>query len=280
MNELLLKLIDALSYTFVQRAVIVGVAVALCSSLLGVTLVLKRFSFIGDGLSHVAFGATAVAAIAGFTGNMVIVLGITVFAAIFMLRTETGGKMRGDAVIAMMSVGALAVGYLLLNIFSTSSNIAGDVCSALFGATSILTLGTGEVWLSLILAIVTVLVFILMYNRIFSVTFDQNFLKAGGMGADGYNVIIAIMSAVIIVVSMKLVGALLISALIVFPALSAMSMFKSFKAVTVFAALMSVVCTMLGMFAAIVFETPVGPSIVAADILLFIICKIIRPTER
>ncbi len=274
------ELINALSYPFVQRAIVVGVMVALCSSLVGVTLVLKRFSFIGDGLSHVAFGATAVAAIVGLTGNMVIVLGVTIFAAIFMLRTKNGTKTRGDAVIAMMSVGALAIGYLLLNVFSTSSNIAGDVCSALFGATSILTLGTGEVWLSLILATATVVVFILIYNRIFALTFDRNFLKATGMGADRYNTIIAIMSAVIIVVSMKLVGALLISALIVFPALSAMLLFKSFKAVTVFAAIMSVVCTIIGMCAAIVFETPVGPSVVAADILLYLICKMIRPTER
>ena len=274
------ELLNALSYPFVQRALIVGVMVALCSALVGVTLVLKRFSFIGDGLSHVAFGATAVAAVVGLTGNMLLVLLFTVCAAVFMLRTETGGKTRGDALIAMMSVGALAVGYLLLNVFSTSSNIAGDVCATLFGATSILTLGTGEVWLSLVLAVVTVAVFVLIYNRIFSVTFDSDFSKATGMGADGYNVVIAVMSAVIIVVSMKLVGSLLISALIVFPTLSAMSLFKSFKAVTVSAAVMSVVCTLLGMFAAILFETPVGPSVVAADILLFIVCKIIRPTSR
>jgi len=274
------QLINALSYPFVQRALIVGVMVALCSALVGVTLVLKRFSFIGDGLSHVAFGATAVAAVVGLVGNMFVVLVFTVIAAVLMLRTETGGKTRGDAMIAMMSVGALAIGYLILNVFSTSSNIAGDVCSTLFGATSILTLGTGEVWLSVILAALTVAVFIVIYNRIFSVTFDGSFAKATGMGADGYNIVIAVMSAVIIVVSMKLVGSLLISALIVFPTLSAMSLFKSFKSVTVAAAVMSVVCTLLGMFAAIVLETPVGPSIVAADILLFIICKIIRPTSR
>ena len=274
------EFLNALSYPFVRRALIVGVMVALCSALVGVTLVLKRFSFIGDGLSHVAFGATAVAAVVGLTGNMLIVLLFTVCAAVFMLRTETGKKMRGDALIAMMSVGALAVGYLLLNVFSTASNIAGDVCATLFGATSILTLGTGEVWLSLVLALATVAVFILIYNRIFSVTFDGDFSKATGMGADGCNVVIAVMSAVIIVVSMKLVGSLLISALIVFPTLSAMTLFKSFKAVTVSAAVMSVICTLIGMFAAILFETPVGPSVVAADILLFVICKIIRPTSR
>lgn len=274
------ELLNALSYPFVQRALIVGVMVALCSALVGVTLVLKRFSFIGDGLSHVAFGATAVAAVAGLSGNMLIVLSVTILSAIFMLRTETARKTRGDAAIAMMSVGALAVGYLLLNLFSTSSNIAGDVCATLFGATSILTLGTGEVWLSLILTVLTVIVFVLIYNRIFSVTFDGEFAKASGFGADSYNVVIAVMSAVIIVVSMKLVGSLLISALIVFPTLSAMALFKSFKAVTIAAAVMSVICTLIGMFSAILFETPVGPSVVAADILLFIICKIIRPTSR
>ena len=274
------ELFEALSYPFIQRAVIVGALVALCASLVGVILVLKRFSFIGDGLSHVAFGATAVAAVVGLMGNMFIVLGVTVLAAIFMLRTEMGSKARGDAMIAMMSVGALAIGYLILNLFSTSSNIAGDVCATLFGATSILTLGTGEVWLSIALAIVTIVVFIIIYNRIFAVTFDHSFCKAAGLGADGYNVVIAVMSAVIIVVSMKLVGSLLISALIVFPALSAMSLFKSFKAVTVFAGIMSVVCTVLGLFFAIIFETPVGPSVVAAEMLLFVICKIIRPTSR
>lgn len=274
------ELFEALSYPFVQRALVVGALVALCASLVGVILVLKRFSFIGDGLSHVAFGATAVAAVVGLTGNMFIVLGVTVMSAIFMLRTEMGAKARGDAMIAMMSVGALAIGYLILNLFSTSSNIAGDVCATLFGATSILTLGTGEVWLSIALAIVTIVVFIIIYNRIFAVTFDHSFSKAVGFGADGYNVVIAVMSAVIIVVSMKLVGSLLISALIVFPALSAMSLFKSFKAVTIFAGIMSVVCTVLGLFFAIIFETPVGPSVVAAEILLFAICKIIRPTSR
>ncbi len=280
MNDLFLKLGEALAYPFIRRALIVGVMVALCASLVGVILVLKRFSFIGDGLSHVAFGATAVAAVVGLVGNMFIVLGVTVLSAILMLRTEMGRGTRGDAKIAMMSVGALAIGYLILNLFSTSSNIAGDVCATLFGATSILTLGTGEVWLSLTLAIVTVIVFIFIYNKIFATTFDHSFCKAVGFGADGYNVLIAVMSAVIIVVSMKLVGSLLISALIVFPVLSAMSLFKSFRAVTIFAAAMSVVCTLLGMFAAILFETPVGPSIVAADILLFAICKIIRPTCR
>ena len=266
------KLFFYLQYPFVRYAMIVGVLVALCSSLLGVTLVLKRFSYIGDGLSHVAFGAMAVAGIFGLSNNMIIVMPITILSAILLLRTGQNAKIKGDAAIAMISVGALAFGYLLMNIFSKSSNISGDVCSTLFGSTSMLTLKQSEVLLCIVLSFIVVVVFILFYNRIFSVTFDENFAKATGTRAGAYNLMIAVITAVIIVLAMNLVGSLLISALVIFPALSAMKLFKSFKSVTVCSAVLSVICALLGMVISILAGTPVGSTIVAADAIVFGIC--------
>ena len=204
-------------YPFVRYALIVGVLIALCSSLLGVTLVLKRFSFIGDGLSHVAFGAMAIASVLNITNNMLFILPVTVICAILLLRAGQNTRIKGDAAIAMISVGALAIGYLLMNLFSTSPNISGDVCSTLFGSTSILTLTKGEVWLCGILSVVVVAIFILFYNKIFAVTFDENFARATGTRANAYNLLIAVVIAVIIVLAMNLVGSLLISALVIFP---------------------------------------------------------------
>jgi len=258
-----------LQFPFVQYAVIVGVLIALCSSLLGVTLVLKRFSFIGDGLSHVAFGAIAVASALNLTNETPFVMVVTVLSAVLLLRTGQNAKIKGDASIAMLSVGALAIGYLLMNLFSTSTNLSGDVCSTLFGSTSILTLTKGEVWLCGIMSLVVVAVFLLFYNKIFAVTFDESFATAVGTKANAYNLLIALVIAVIIVLAMNLVGSLLISALVVFPALSAMRVFKSFKAVTVCAAVLGVVCALAGLLIAIVAGTPVGSTIVAVDILAF-----------
>ena len=255
-----------LEYPFVRYAIIVGVLIALCSSLLGVTLVLKRFSFIGDGLSHVAFGAMAVATVFDLTDNMILVLPVTIISAVLLLRTGQNAKIRGDAAIAMISVGALAFGYLLMNIFSTSSNLTGDVCSTLFGSTSILTLTKFEVWVCIVLSIAVVLIFILFYNKIFAVTFDEDFASAAGTNARTYNLIIAVVIAVIIVLAMNLVGSLLISALIIFPALSAMRLFKSFGSVTIFSAVLSVVCALTGLLIAILAGTPVGSTIVAVDV--------------
>ena len=274
------KLFFYLQYPFVRYAMIVGVLVALCSSLLGVTLVLKRFSYIGDGLSHVAFGAMAVAGIFGLSNNMIIVMPITVLSAILLLRTGQNAKIKGDAAIAMISVGALAFGYLLMNIFSTSSNLSGDVCSTLFGSTSILTLRQSEVWLCIVLSFIVVIVFILFYNRIFTVTFDENFAKATGTNAGAYNLIIAVITAVIIVLAMNLVGSLLISALVIFPALSAMKLFKSFKSVTICSAVLSVICALSGMMISILAGTPVGSTIVAADALVFGVCCIIGMVKK
>ena len=254
------------SYPFVQYALIVGVLIALCSSLLGVTLVLKRFSFIGDGLSHVAFGAMAVATVLQFTSQTLFIMIVTVIAAIFLLRTGQNTKIKGDSAIAMLSVGALAIGYLVMNIFSTSSNLSGDVCSTLFGSTSILTLSPVEVWLCVGMSVLVVAVFILFYNKIFAVTFDESFARAAGTRAGLYNLLIAVVVAVIIVLAMNLVGSLLISALVIFPALSAMRMFKSFRSVTVCAAVLSVFCALLGILVSILAGTPVGSTIVAVQI--------------
>ena len=269
------KLVMYLQYPFVRYALIVGILIALCSSLLGVTLVLKRFSYIGDGLSHVAFGGIAIASVLNLTNQMMLVLPITVISAILLLRTGQDTKIKGDAAIAMISVGALAFGYLIMNVFSTSSNLSGDVCSTLFGSTSILTLTKKEVWLCIILSIAVVIIFILFYNKIFAVTFDESFAKATGTGADKYNLLIAIVIAVIIVLAMNLVGSLLISALVIFPALSAMRLFGSFKAVTIFSAVFSVLCASLGLIISILAGTPVGSTIVAVDVVGFGICYVV-----
>ena len=253
-------------YSIVWYALIVGVLVALCSSLLGVTLVLKRFSFIGDGLSHVAFGAAAVAVAMDLTDNFLLVLPVTILAAILLLRTGQNTKIKGDAAIAMISVGTLAIGYLIMNMFAKSSNLAADVCATLFGSTSILTLSETEVWLCVVLSVLVVAVFLLFYHKIFAVTFDEDFMTATGISAKAYNLILAVIIAVVIVLAMNLVGALLISALVIFPALSAMRVFKNFRAVTICSVIFSIVCAVLGLVVSIIAGTPVGSTIVAVDI--------------
>ena len=266
------KLFFYLQYPFVRYAMIVGVLIALCASLLGVTLVLRRFSFIGDGLSHVAFGAMAIAAVLRLTNNMLVVLPVTVISAVLLLRSGGKARVQGDAAIAMISVGALAFGYLLMNVFPTSGNVSGDVCSTLFGSTSILTLKKSDVWLCAGLGLLVVALFVLFYNKIFAVTFDETFAQAVGTPADKYHLLIAVIVAVIIVLAMNLVGSLLISALVIFPALSAMRLFGSFKKVTICAAVLSVVCAFVGIVVSILAETPVGATIVAVDALAFGLC--------
>ena len=269
-----------LQFPFVRYALIVGVLIALCSSLLGVTLVLRRFSFIGDGLSHVAFGAMAVAGVLRLTSGMLFVLPVTVVCAILLLRTGRNARVRGDAAIAMISVGALAVGYLLLNLFSSSGNLSGDVCTTLFGSMSILTLSPAEVWLCLGLSVAVIALFVLFYNRIFAVTFDEDFARASGTRVEACSLLISTVTAVIIVLAMNLVGSLLISALIIFPAMSAMRIFKSFRSVTVCSAILSVCCALAGMLVSIVAGTPVGSTIVAADIVVFLVCCCIARIKR
>ncbi len=269
---MLQKLIEYLQFPFVQYALIVGVLIALSASLLGVSLVLKRFSFIGDGLSHVAFGALAVATVTGVTNNMLIVLPVTVASAVLLLRGGKNAKIKGDAAIAMISVAALAFGYLLMHLFPVSSNISGDVCSTLFGSTSILTLEKSDVAICLIMSAVVLIVYAMFYNRIFAVTFDEDFARATGTRTDAYNLLIAVITAVVIVLAMNLVGSLLISALVIFPALSAMRLFHSFGAVTVCSAVTAVVSAAAGIVISILAGTPVGSTIVAVQVLVFAIC--------
>ena len=263
-----------LDFPFVRYAIIVGILISLCSSLLGVTLVLKRYSYIGDGLSHVAFGALAIATVLKVTNNMFIILPVTIIVAVLLLCGGKDARIKGDAAIAMVSAGALAIGYLLMNIFSASGNVAGDVCTTLFGSMSILTLKPTDVYLCVALSIVVLVTFVLFYHKIFAITFDENFARATGVNVTLFNLLIAIIIAVIIVLAMNLVGALLVSALVVFPALSAMRVFKSFFSVTVAAAIISVFCSLLGILVAILAGTPVGSTIVAADIIAFLICYV------
>lgn len=271
MAEFFSKLSTYLAYPFVQYALIAGVLISLCSSLLGVTLVLKRYSFIGDGLSHVAFGAMAVATVMKLTNNMIVILPVTVLCAVILLAGGKKRKIQGDAAVAMISVGALAFGYLVMNRFSGSANVSGDVCTTLFGSTSILTLSKTDVILCVVLSVLVTLIFVFLYNKIFAVTFDEDFARSNGVRVSLYNLLIAVIIAVIIVLAMNLVGSLLISALVIFPALSAMRVFRSFRSVTICSAVFSVVCSLAGLLAAVVCGTPVGSTIVAADVAGFIL---------
>lgn len=272
MSELLQRLMDYLQYPFVRHAIIVGVAVALCASLLGVVLVLKRYSYIGDGLSHIAFGAIAMASALKIANQMYLVLPLTMLFSVLLLGRGQRARLRGDAAIAVLSVSSLAIGYLLLNAFPSKSNISGDVCITLFGSTSILTLSQQEVFLSLGLSFLVIVIFLLLYHRIFSVTFDEDFASATGTSARVYNTLLALVIAAVVVLAMNLVGSLLIAALLIFPALSAMRLFKSFRGVTICAALLSLVSALLGMLVGILFGTPVGATIVAANLACFLLC--------
>ncbi len=267
-------ILEYLSYPFVRTAIIVGVLIALCSSLLGVTLVLKRYSFIGDGLSHVAFGAMSIATVMQMANRTLLIMPITVLVAIILLKTGQNSKIKGDAAIAMLSVGSLAGGYLLMNIFPSSANINGDVCSTLFGSTSILTLSKNEVLLCFILSVVVLFVFVVFYHKIFAVTFDEDFSKATGVNTERYNLLIAVIIALIIVLGMNLVGSLLISALVIVPALSAMRILQNFRGVVICSAVIAVICALAGILCSIVFSTPVGSTIVVANILVFGICSL------
>lgn len=278
MSQMAEKLALYWTFPFVRYALAVGILIALCSSLLGVTLVLKRFSFIGDGLSHVAFGAMSITAILQIKNEMPLVMVITVICAILLLRTGQNAKIKGDSAIAMISVGSLALGYLMMNLFGTSSNLSGDVCSTLFGSTSILTLSQSEVWLCAAISLAVIAIYVFFYNKIFAVTFDEAFAKATGVRAERYNLLIAVVIAVIIVLAMNLVGSLLISALIIFPALSAMRLCKSFLSVTVFSAVVSVLCAAVGILISILAGTPVGSTIVAVQIVVFGLCSLISAT--
>ena len=279
-QSLFSTLYDYLQYPFVINAIIVGAFISVCASLLGVTLVLKRFSYIGDGLSHVAFGAMAIAAVLNFSDNMPFMLAITMVCAVFLLKTGQRRLVKGDASLAMLSVSSMAIGYLLLNVSSSSTNISGDVCTTLFGSTSILTLSKHDVWLCILLSGFVILLYVLFYNKIFAVTFDERFSTAVGTPASIYNLGIALATAVIIVLAMKLVGSLLVTAIVIFPAISAMRLFKTFRSVSIFAAIFSLVCSILGTFISILASTPVGSTIVAVDLSFYLICWLISAVKK
>ena len=263
-----------LTFPFVRYALIVGVLIALCSALLGVILVLKRFSFIGDGLSHVAFGAIAVASVIRLTNNLFFVFPITILSAVILLKTGQNKKIHGDAAIAMISVSALAVGYFLLNLRPSSTNISGDVCTTLFGSQGLVTLRLEDAILCIVLSVLVIGMFVLFYRKIFAVTFDENFARSTGLHVAAYNTMIAVVTAVVIVLAMNLVGSLLVSALIVFPALSAMRVFRSFRAVMFCAAGIAVLSAVSGILLSILMSTPPGATIIVVDIVVFAGCAV------
>ncbi len=256
------------SFHFIQRALIVGVLVSLCAALLGVSLVLKRYSMIGDGLSHVGFGALAVAS-AFHLAPLAVTVPVVVLSAILLLRLRGSSRVKGDAAIAIISSSALAIGVIVV---SVTSGMNTEVSSYLFG--SILSLSRGDAVLSVILSLAVLALFLLFYPRLFAVTFDETFAHATGTRADLYNTLLAVLTAVTVVIGMRMMGALLISSLIIFPALSAMKLCRSFRSVILCAALISVVCFLVGMIASYAFETPSGASVVAADLIAFALCSL------
>ncbi|MEG0270590.1 MAG: metal ABC transporter permease [Clostridia bacterium] len=252
------------SYQFMVRALIVGVLVSLCASLLGVSLVLKRYSMIGDGLSHVGFGSLAVATALGLA-PMVVTIPVVVLAAFLLLRLSSRAKLKGDAAIAMISTGALALGVIVL---SLSSGMTSDVNNYLFG--SVLAMSESDVWLSVVLAAVVLILFAVFYRKIFAVTFDEVFARAIGERAELYNMLLAFLTAITIVLGMRVMGAMLISSLIIFPALTAMRVCKSFRSVTLCAAVVSVLCFLVGLYCSYVLATPAGASVVVVHIVAFL----------
>ena len=264
-------LFEALSYPFVRYALVVGVLIALSAGLLGVPLVLRRYSFIGDGLSHVAFGAVAVATLLRVTSPFVVVLPVTVIAAVFLLLLGENTKLKGDSAIALISVSSLAGGYLLLHFSESGGNLSGDVCSSLFGSTSLLTLSRGDVFLSVGISVAVLAVFLIFYHKLFACTFDETFARAVGMRARLYRVLLAVLAAVVISTAMELVGSLLVSALIVFPALSAMRLFHTFRGVTVASAVIAVLGALVGLLVSILLGTPAGATVVVLDLAVYLI---------
>ena len=262
-------------YSFVRNALAVTVLIALCAALLGVILVLRRFSLIGDGLSHVAFGSAAIAATLGIF-DFGLTLPITVIAAVIILKGGEKRRIMGDAAIAIISSGALAIGYLILDAGGGTSNLGGDVCTALFGSSAILSIDTAELIYTVAITVILATLTVIFYHRIFSVSFDERFSKATGLRTEAYNLVIAIITAVVIVIGMKLAGALLMSALIVFPAMCAMRISKSFKGTLILSAVIGTLCAVFGLIISIILETPVGATVAAADVLAFAVCSLVR----
>ena len=274
------QLWEYLSFPFVRYALIAGVLVALCSSLLGVTLVLRRFSLLGDGLSHVAFGALAVATVLRLAMPLPFVLVFTMVAAVALLARGARARVRGDAATAVVSVGALALGYLLMNVFGATANVSGDVCSTLVGSTSIMTLTPSEVWLCTGISAAVIALYACFHDRVFAITFDEDFARASGLSAGTFNFALAVVVAAVVVLAMNLVGALLVSALVVFPALTAMRLFGGYRAVVLASAAVSVTGAMAGLLAAIAFDTPVGPTIVVVNLLVYSLACALERVRR
>ena len=260
---------EMLSYPFIQRAFVGGVLVALCAALLGVSLVLKRYSMIGDGLSHVSFGALSIAIALGFA-PIKFSIPVVIIAAFFILRIAENGKMRSDAAIAMVSASSLAIGVIVT---SLTTGLSTDVCSYMFG--SILAMSKDDVEMSIVLSVVVLIMFVFCYHKIFAVTFDESFSKATGVRVNFYNTLISIFTAITVVLGIKMMGAMLISSLIIFPSLTSMRVFKSFRSVTICSAVVAVINFMAGLIASYVLSIPAGASVVVANLVMFIIFMII-----
>lgn len=257
------QLLELLSYPFLARALLCGALISLCAALLGVSLVLKRYSMIGDGLSHVGFGALACANVLG-VAPLLVAIPIVVVVAILLLRLSETGKIKGDAATAFISTGSLALGVLLISLFRGANT---DLSNYMFG--SILAMEASDVVLSIALGLLVTLLYLLFYNQIFAVTFDETFSKASGMHTGIYNTILATLTAITIVLGMRIMGALLISALIIFPGLSAMRLFRSFAGVTVCAAVLSILCFAIGLMLSYVFAAPTGAAVVVVHIVAY-----------
>lgn len=263
-------MLEMFSYPFLARAFVGGALVSLCASLLGVSLVLKRYSMIGDGLSHVSFGALSIALAAGWS-PLPVSIPVVILAAFFLLRITENGKIKSDAAVAMISASALAAGIIVT---SLTTGMTTDVSSYMFG--SILAMNRDDVRLSVVLSAVVICLFLFCYNKIFSVTFDENFAKASGVRVSLYNVVIAVLTAVTIVLGMRMMGAMLISSLIIFPALTSMRVFKSFRGVMLSSGILSVVCFCIGMVASYRFSTPAGASVVMVNLAAFLIFSVFQ----
>ena len=271
MIELLTEL---LSYAFVVRALIVGVLVSLCAALLGVSLVLKRYSMIGDGLSHVGFGALALAMALNLS-PLEVAIPVVAMAAFVLLRISENSRIKGDAAIALISSSALAIGVIII---SYTSGMNADTSNYMFG--SILAMSESDVLLSVAVSVVVILLYVLFYNKIFAVTFDESFTRATGTNAGRYNTLIALLTAMTIVVGMRMMGALLISSLIIFPALTSMRLFKTFKQVVISSAILSVCCFVVGIILSFIFSFPTGASVVVINLLMFVIFSAIGLVKK
>lgn len=267
-------IMEMLSYPFLVRALVGGICISLCASLLGVSLVLKRYSMIGDGLSHVSFGALSIAMAFGWA-PLAVSIPVVVVAAVLLLRITGNGKIKSDAAIAMISAGSLAIGIIVT---SLTTGMTTDVSSYMFG--SILAMSREDVYLSAVLSIVVLGMYLICYNKVFAVTFDESFAKATGVNVSAYNMIIAVLTAVTIVLGMRMMGAMLISSLVIFPALTSMRVFKSFRGVVISSGVVSVLCFFIGLVLSYMYSIPAGASVVVVNLAAFGIFFLIQMIRK